>query len=154
MSLNKLELQKILRKYGLSDDGKRPDLMARLKDHLSTAEEEEEEGEDEERLDILEAQFNELRIQQEEHTRILEEIREKVIVDSPPPTDDDERSDLLSSAPSTGNDFMNNNNNNAPPPMPPKETAVKRMQRQKSMSKISALPPERGLRETESEEET
>ena len=152
MSLNKLELQKILRKYGLSDDGKRPDLIARLKEHLSTAEEEEE-GEDEERLDILEAQFNELRIQQEEHTRILKELREKVIVDSPPPTDDDERSDLLSSAPSTGNDFMNNNNN-APPPMPPKETAVKRMQRQKSMSKISALPPERGLRETESEEET
>ena len=116
MSLTKLELQKILRKYRLNVVGNRPDLVSRLKEHLSTVEEYEAEAEaDTERLDILEAQLNELRIEQEEQARILEKIRDKVIDDSPPPSDDETSRQHSSSSPSTGNDFMNNNNNNTPP---------------------------------------
>ena len=139
MSLTKPELQKIMRKFRLNVDGKRLDLIARLKDHLSTIEEDEAEDDpDTDRLRDLVEKFNEMRHQQERQTRILEEIRNKVSADSPPPTDDE----------------VSVNNNNAPPPMTPEETAVMmRMQRKKAMSKMSALPPERGLTETESEAE-
>ena len=129
-----------MRKFRLNVDGKRLDLIARLKDHLSTIEEDEAEDDpDTDRLGDLVEKFNEMRHQQERQTRILEEIRNKVSADSPPSSDDDETSV---------------NNNNAPPPMTPEETALMmRKQRQKALSKMSALPSERGLTETESEAE-
>ena len=152
MSLTKQELQRILRKYGLSHDGKRLDLIARLKDHLNTTEEdvEAEARPETERLDRIEEQMNEMRRQQEQGAtnqdqilRILGELRHKVIA-SPPP-------DLLSSPsppPSTSNV-----NNNTSSPMPPEETATMRMRRQKAMTKISSLAQARSLPETDSEEE-
>ena len=135
MSLTKPELQKILRKFKLNVDGKRMDLIARIKDHLSTIEEDEvvaEDVPDTARLERLVEQMNEMRVQQEQQTKILEEIRKEFIVNSPPPTDDDETSGQSSSPPPTAGNLINNNNN-APPPMPPEKTAL---------MQISALPPE------------
>lgn len=148
MSLTKIELQKILRKYGLSVDGKRPELITRLKEHLSTAEENEAEaGPDNERLDRIEEQLSEMREQQEEQTRrILQEIRVRVSANPSPRSGDETSSQLSSPPPSTGN-------NNFPSPMPREETVVMRMRRQKAMSKISALAQEKDLPETDSDEE-
>ena len=160
MSLTKQELQRILRKYGLSQDGRVTDLIARLKDHLNTTEEdvEAEARPDTERLDRIEDQLNEMRRQQEQAAtnqdqimRILGEIRSKVTANPPPPepSSSDETSDLLASPPpSTSSGVVNNNFSS---PMPPEETVAMRMRRQKAMSKISALAEERELPETDSD---
>ena len=166
MSLTKLELQRIVRKYGLSADGRVTDLIARLKDHLRITEDDEAEAarpETEERLDRLEEQLNEMRRQQEQVAtnqdqilRILGEIRSKVSAIPPPlepssASNSDETSDLLASPPpSTSNGVVNNNCSS---PMPPEETVAMRMRRQRAHSKILALAQERGLPETDSEEE-
>ena len=154
MSFTNIELQKILRKYGLSDNGKRPDLIARLKEHLSSEEEDDTQARPA-TLGSLEQQLIELREQQENHTRmILQEIRDRDRVsrslNPPPSSSSDETSDLLSTPPpSTSNDVVNNNFSS---PMPPEETVVMRMRRQRAMSKISALAQEATLPESDSEE--
>ena len=161
MSLTKLELQRIVRKYGLSADGRVTDLIARLKDHLRITEEDEEEAArpETERLDRLEEQLNEMRRQQEQVAtnqdqilRILGEIRSKVTANPPPSaSSSNESSDPLASPPpSTSSGVVNNNCSS---PMPPEETVAMRMRRQRAHSKILALAQERGLPETDSEEE-
>ena len=96
MSLTKPELHKVLRKYGLSVDGKRQELITRLKEHLSTAEAEQ----DNERL-------SEMREGQKEQTRrILQEIRHRVGSANPSPRSGDETSSQLSS-PSSSLKIMN-----------------------------------------------
>ena len=153
MSLTNIELRKILKKYGLSDTGKRPDLVTRLKEHLLNEEEDEAQARPAEMLGRLEQQLKEIRETQEHHTSmILKEIRDRVSRSlNPPPSSSDETSDLLSTPPpSTSNDVVNNNFSS---PMPPEETVVMRMRRQRAMSKISALAQEKALPESDTEEE-
>ena len=100
MSLTKQELQKISRKYGLSEDGKRPEIITRLKERLSNSEgDEAEAGPDSERLGRIEEQLSEMRERQEEQTRILQEIRHRVCSANPSPRNGDETSSQLSSPP-------------------------------------------------------
>ena len=145
MSLTKQELQKISRKYGLSEDGKRPEIITRLKERLSNTEEDEAEARpDSERLDRIEEQLSEMTLRQEEHTRILQEIRDRISNTSPSP------SQLSSPPPSRSSNVITNN---FPSPMPQEEPVVMRMRRQKAMSKMSALAQKKLLPETDSDEE-
>ena len=153
MSLTNAELVKNLRKLGLEARGNRKDLIARLKHHLSTVEDEDEVRSD--RLTRLEEQLEEMRIEiresQEQNTRILMEIRDRLTNPNPTPPNRDDSLDILSSPPATDSGVINNN---LASPMPPEETRVKRMQIQRAMTKITAVAQETSLPDTDTEKDT
>ena len=131
VELKSAQLERNLEKYKVEAKEKDNELKAR-------------EGE-------LEEMRIEIRESQEQNTRILMEIRDRLTNPNPTPPNRDDSLDILSSPPATNSGVINNN---LASPMPPDETRAKRMQRQRAMSKITAVAQEKSLPDTDTDEDT